>query len=80
MKQSKWLKYVEPNKSLYKKLKGNKTHFAHAIIDAYPENAVFVFEDNLCVNGFEDTGENFLITQDCKYFITESGEFIILEQ
>ena len=37
MKQSKWLKYVEPNKSLYKKLKGNKTHFAHAIIDAYPE-------------------------------------------
>ena len=37
MKQSKWLKYVEPNKSLYKKLKGNKTHFANAIIDAYPE-------------------------------------------
>ena len=37
MKQSKWLKYVEPNKSLYKKLNGNKTHFANALIDAYPE-------------------------------------------
>lgn len=45
-----------------------------------PENAILVFEDNLRVNSIEDAGGNFLITQDCKYFLTEAGEYIILEQ
>ena len=37
MIKSKWLKYVEANLHIYKKVNGNKNHFTNAIIDSYSE-------------------------------------------
>ena len=37
MKESKWLKYVQPNEHVYQELNGNKTHFSDFIIKSYAD-------------------------------------------